>query len=88
MRKFRASLVRVLGAFGALLALWLGAVSYARVIAPDAGRDLPAENIELSRQEARRLSQLHGTNVIKIERDTVSILRDGRWIPVIRGDRG
>ena len=88
MRKKRSALARVLGALGTVLALWLGVVAYARMIAPDAGRVLSAENLDLSRQEIRRLSQLHGTNVIKIERDTVSILRDGRWIPVIRGDQG
>jgi hypothetical protein len=88
MKKNRSALARVVGALGAALVLWLGVVAYARMIAPDAGRDLPTENLELSRQEIRRLSQLHGTNVIKIERDTVSILRDGRWIPVIKGDQG
>ncbi|MGE5189987.1 MAG: hypothetical protein ACM3NF_08030 [Gemmatimonadota bacterium] len=88
MKKDGSTLARVAGAVGAALALWLAVVAYARMIAPDASRANPAESVDLSRKEIRRLSQFHGTNVIKIERDTVSILREGRWIPVSRGDRG
>ncbi len=88
MKKDRSTLKRIVFALAVLSALWLGVVGYARMIAPADGQDLSAKTVELSRQEIRRLSQLHGTNVIKVERDTVSILRDGRWIPVSRGDRG
>lgn len=88
MNSGRSTLMRTLAGLAAVIALWFAAVVYARMIGPDGGRELPAENLDLSRQEIRRLSHLHGTNVIKIERDTVSILRDGRWIAVIKGDRG
>jgi len=73
---------------GTVLTLWLAAVAYARMIAPGEGQDLSTETVALTRQEIRRLTQLHGTNVIKIERGTVSILRDGRWIPVPTDDQG
>ena len=88
MKKDRSTSKRVAFALAALSASWLGVVGYARMIAPEVPADRPSETLALSRQEIRRLSQLHGTNVIKVERDTVSILRDGRWIPVGRGDRG
>lgn len=68
--------------------LWLAAVTYARLIAPGERQDLSSESVALTRQEIRRLTQLHGTNVIKIERATVSILRDGRWIPVSTDEQG
>ncbi len=68
--------------------LWLAAVAYARTIAPGEMGDASTETVDLSRREIRRLSELHGTNVIKIERGTVSILRDGSWIPVPWDDRG
>ncbi len=88
MKKDRSTLKRGVFMLAALLTLWLGVVGYARMIAPEESIDLSPETVELSHQEVRRLSQLHGTNVIKVERDTISILRDGRWIPVNRGDRG
>jgi len=88
MKKHGSTIRRIVFTFAAFFTLWLSAVAYARMIAPDEGRDLSTKTVELSRQEIRRLSQLHGTNVIKIERDTVSILRDGRWIPVPADERG
>ena len=88
MNEDRSTLKRRVALLVALLAVWLGAVGYARMIAPEEGLELPPETVELSRQEVRRLSQLHGTNVIKIERETVSILRGGRWIPLNKRDRG
>ena len=88
MKKYGSTIKRIVFTLGALFMFWLTAVAYARMIAPDERQDLSTETVDLSRQEIRRLSQLHGTNVIKIERGTVSILRDGRWIPVPTGDRG
>ncbi len=88
MKKDRSALKDGAYALGALFALWLGLVGYVRMMTPDAVVEPSGGTVELSRQEIRRLSQLHGTNVIKIERDTVSILRDGRWIPVPKDDRG
>lgn len=88
MKKDRSTLTRGVFMLAALFTLWLGVVGYARIIAPGKGVDLSPKTVELSHEEIRRLSQLHGTNVIKVERDTISILRDGRWIPVSRGDRG
>ncbi len=88
MTKDRSKLRRGVLTMAALATLWLGVVGYARMLAPGEGGDLSPETVVLSRQEVRRLSQLHGTNVIKVERDTISILRNGRWIAVSRGDRG
>lgn len=79
---------RIVAALGVPLLAWLGAVAYARAIVPAARAVDAAKTVELSRREVRRLSELHGTNVIRVERGTVSILRDGRWIPVSRGERG
>ena len=88
MRKDGSTIRRIVFTLGTLFTLWLSAVAYARMIAPEERQDLSAETVALSRQEIRRLSQLHGTNVIKIERGTVSILRDGRWIPVAPDEQG
>ncbi len=88
MKEGRSTLARGAYVVGALLAVWLGLSGYARLMAPDERVDPSGRTIELSRQEIRRLSQLHGTHVIKVERDTVSILRDGRWIPLPKDDRG
>ncbi len=88
MKRDRSTLSLALLVAGTLFAMWLGIVGYARMIAPDEPVNSSAVTVELSREEIRRLSQLHGTNVIKIERDTVSILRDGRWIPLSKADRG
>jgi len=88
MKKHGSTIKRIVFTLGTLFTLWLSAVAYARMIAPEERQDLSTETVKLSRQEIRRLSQLHGTNVIKIERDTVSILRDGRWIPVPTDERG
>ena len=88
MRKDGSTIKRMVFTLGTVLTLWLAAVAYARMIAPGEGQDLSTETVALTRQEIRRLTQLHGTNVIKIERGTVSILRDGRWIPVPTDDQG
>jgi len=88
LKRNGSTIKRIVFTLGTFFTLWLSAVAYARMIAPDGRQDLSAETVELSRQEIRRLSQLHGTNVIKIERDTVSILRDGRWIPVPTDEQG
>lgn len=88
MKKHGSTIKRVVFTLGTFFTLWLSAVAYARMIAPEEGKDLSSKTVELSRQEIRRLSQLHGTNVIKIERHTVSILRDGRWIPVTADEQG
>lgn len=88
MKKHGSTIKRIVLTLGTLFTLWLSAVAYARIIAPEEGHDLSTGTIDLSRQEIRRLSQLHGTNVIKVERDTVSILRDGRWIAVPTDDQG
>ncbi len=88
MRKDGSTIKRTVFTLGTVLMLWLAAVAYARMITPGETQDLPAETVELTRREIRRLTQLHGTNVIKIERGTVSILRDGRWIPVPTDEEG
>ncbi len=88
MKSGRSAIRR--GAFLAagVFALWLAVIAYARTLAPGGGCDSSAGSVDLTREEVRRLSLLHGTNVIKIERGTVSILRDGRWIPLPRPERG
>jgi len=88
MRKDGSTIKRIVFTLGTLFTLWLAAVAYARMIAPGERKDLSTETVALTRQEIRRLTQLHGTNVIKIERGTVSILRDGRWIPVSTDEQG
>ncbi len=88
MKEDRSTLKRGAFVLGALLALWLCLVGYVRMMTPDEAVEPSAKTVELSPGEIRRLSQLHGTNVIKIERDTVSILREGRWIPLAKDDRG
>lgn len=88
MRKYGSTIKRIVFTLGTLFTLWLAAVAYARMIAPAERQDQSAETFALTRQEIRRLSQLHGTNVIKTERGTVSILRDGRWIAVPTDEPG
>ena len=88
MRKNGTTIKRIAYALGTVLTLWLAAMAYARMIAPEERQDASMETVALTRQEIRRLTQLHGTNVIKIERGTVSILRDGRWIPVPTDEQG
>ena len=87
MRKDGSTIKRTVFTLGTVLTLWLAAVAYGRMIAPAGGKDLSTETVALTRHEIRRLTQLHGTNVIKIERGTVSILRDGRWIPVPKDEQ-
>ncbi len=88
MRRYGSTIKRIVFTLGTLFTLWLAAVAYARMIAPEERQDLSAETVALTRQEIRRLSQVHGTNVIKIDRGTVSILRGGRWIPVPTDEQG